>query len=231
MGLGDQVYVFRPWLNLEGLYEHHGIDCGDGSIIHYRKPSETVERTSRETFSLGNPVYSLELGQRFCFVPQTVVDRAQSRLGERKYNLLFNNCEHFASWCKTGISESRQVRQFLSLSDHFPFGSLGDSLNTALQDTDPKNAQRLLQEALGNLRQSWDQLQPQYKLIQAEIETWQRVAQKALAQNREDLAIAALHKKRLYQHQQETLQTQLNEVAKLTETILQDLLKSQSKSF
>ena len=26
-----------------------------------------------------------------------------------RYDLLENNCEHFALWCKTGISESRQV--------------------------------------------------------------------------------------------------------------------------
>ncbi len=37
------------------------------------------------------------------------VERAQSRLGEDKYNLAFNNCEHFALWCKTGLKESSQV--------------------------------------------------------------------------------------------------------------------------
>ena len=39
----------------------------------------------------------------------TVVCRAKSRLGEKKYHLLRNNCEHFALWCKTGISSSEQV--------------------------------------------------------------------------------------------------------------------------
>lgn len=42
------------------------------------------------------------------------VQRAYSRLGENKYSLIFNNCEHFALWCKTGISESRQVEAVLS---------------------------------------------------------------------------------------------------------------------
>lgn len=41
--------------------------------------------------------------------------RARSRLREDKYNLIFNNCEHFAVWCKTGISESSQVNSVLSL--------------------------------------------------------------------------------------------------------------------
>ena len=35
--------------------------------------------------------------------------RAMSRLGEQNYNLLFNNCEHFATWCKTGRHRSEQV--------------------------------------------------------------------------------------------------------------------------
>jgi hypothetical protein len=43
------------------------------------------------------------------------VERARSRLGEGKYNPVFNNCEHFAVWCKTGVSESSQVSAVLSL--------------------------------------------------------------------------------------------------------------------
>ena len=30
-------------------------------------------------------------------------------LNGHKYNLVFNNCEHFAIWCKTGVHESKQV--------------------------------------------------------------------------------------------------------------------------
>jgi len=35
------------------------------------------------------------------------------RLGEQNYNLLFNNCEHFAHWCKTGRHRSAQVESLL----------------------------------------------------------------------------------------------------------------------
>ena len=44
-----------------------------------------------------------------CYTKKETVERAYSRLGERKYDLLTNNCEHFAVWCRTNISESRQV--------------------------------------------------------------------------------------------------------------------------
>ena len=38
------------------------------------------------------------------------IQRARSRIGEDRYHLLFNNCEHFAIWSKTNISESYQVK-------------------------------------------------------------------------------------------------------------------------
>jgi hypothetical protein len=37
------------------------------------------------------------------------VRRARSRLGERHYHLLRNNCEHFCNWCQLGESRSEQV--------------------------------------------------------------------------------------------------------------------------
>ena len=47
------------------------------------------------------------------YTPEETVQRAESRLGERCYDLATNNCEHFAIWCKTGVSESTQVEEFL----------------------------------------------------------------------------------------------------------------------
>jgi hypothetical protein len=43
------------------------------------------------------------------YSPAETLRRAKSRLGESSYNLVFNNCEHFVVWCKTGVSESHQV--------------------------------------------------------------------------------------------------------------------------
>lgn len=47
--------------------------------------------------------------------PEATVERARARLGENAYSLLCNNCEHFAIWCKTDISESHQVQDLLEL--------------------------------------------------------------------------------------------------------------------
>ena len=43
------------------------------------------------------------------YTPEETVARAKSRLGETSYSILTNNCEHFAFWCKTGVSESMQI--------------------------------------------------------------------------------------------------------------------------
>lgn len=48
------------------------------------------------------------------YSPEETVARARSRIGEEKYNLAINNCEHFAIWCKTGVHESHQVNIWLT---------------------------------------------------------------------------------------------------------------------
>jgi hypothetical protein len=224
MAQGDQIYVFRELANVGGVYEHHGIDFGDGTVVHYRKPSEIIERTSFETFSRGNSVYLREYQEGFCFIPPVVIQRAESRLGENKYNLLFNNCEHFATWCKTGISNSKQIREFIPIITRLNIKNLSDPLKQALRDGDAKNTNDLLNQALGDIRIVWDRIQPQYKKAIEEIETWQKVAEEALKKNREDLAREALKRKRDYKKKAEELEDKLEHLATMTETLLRNKL-------
>jgi len=49
------------------------------------------------------------------YSPAETLKRAKSRIDENSYNLLFNNCEHFVIWCKTGISESHQINELVKL--------------------------------------------------------------------------------------------------------------------
>lgn len=37
------------------------------------------------------------------------LERARSRLGEKRYSLVTNNCEHLVNWAKTGVSHSSQT--------------------------------------------------------------------------------------------------------------------------
>lgn len=59
-------------------------------------------------YKLYNPDYKL-------YPAHEVAERAKSRLGEARYDVISNNCEHFAIWCKTGISQSKQIDRLINL--------------------------------------------------------------------------------------------------------------------
>ncbi|WP_036484705.1 lecithin retinol acyltransferase family protein [Myxosarcina sp. GI1] len=222
MAKGDRIYTYRNFWQLDGLYKHYGIDCGDGTVIHYRKPSEVIERTSMATFSMGNPVYVVDDPEDFYFVPDVVVERAESRLGEKKYNLLFNNCEHFVNWCKIGINDSKQIRNFLPTINRLDTSQLYEPIKQALMGKDKNNSLQLLDEALTDVRSVWNTIQPEYERAISEMKTWDEVAKAALKKDREDLARAALKKKWNYRHQAGKLEIELNELAELTENIIRN---------
>ncbi len=109
MATADHLRVSRQ----HGLFLHHGIDLGDGSVAHYLE-GRSILRSSLEDFSRGATVNVVNHTQAS---PSGVtLRRAMSRIGEQRYNLLFNNCEHFANWCKTGRHRSNQVEDWMQTS-------------------------------------------------------------------------------------------------------------------
>ncbi len=109
MGAADHLQVPRQ----HGLFFHHGIDLGDGYVAHYLEGKEIL-KSSIDDFCLGQN-FSIVKHKNASSHPQTLM-RAKSRIGEQKYNLLFNNCEHFACWCKTGKHRSKQLDDWLKTS-------------------------------------------------------------------------------------------------------------------
>ncbi|MEG4243744.1 MULTISPECIES: lecithin retinol acyltransferase family protein [unclassified Microcoleus] len=104
MAKGDHIYIQHVG------YTHHGIDCGDDSVIHFgRRGGEKNCRISKKDFASGNKINVKEYGK--CYSDDSVVRRAEGRLGEKRYDIFSNNCEHFAYWCKTGKYKSEQVAQ------------------------------------------------------------------------------------------------------------------------
>jgi hypothetical protein len=105
---GDHLVVDR------GLYRHHGVDLGNGTVIHFAGPGNDKRITSIrvdafEDFARGAAAWVRVYGRRLD--PEETVRRAQSLVGATGYHLISKNCEHLASWCVTGAPESRQVER------------------------------------------------------------------------------------------------------------------------
>lgn len=98
-------------------YMHHGIYLGDGKVVHYAGLARGQFRGRIEEVSLAQFAYGRRVWRRSsdvpAFVPQAVIRRARSRVGENRYRILANNCEHFCEWCLRGESRSYQVERFL----------------------------------------------------------------------------------------------------------------------
>lgn len=125
---GDVIGIKR------GLYFHYGVYIGDDEVIHYQGDGDVginnyVIQTGMDQFMKGQKEFfvldfkhiqeeyrdNFNIDNRFekIYSSKETVERAKSKLYEGDYSLLFNNCEHFASWCKTGNKEMRQWFSFL----------------------------------------------------------------------------------------------------------------------
>ncbi|KAI8497803.1 hypothetical protein Bbelb_244550 [Branchiostoma belcheri] len=131
---GDQLAVDR------GPYYHHmiviedPIDLTKVSVIHYSNDAKNgaigvISGSGKSGFPIAivrkdvadissnvgkGRVYRVDYDE--CASPYETVRRARSKLGEVTYCPLTKNCEHFATWCKTGIYESSQSQAFLKKS-------------------------------------------------------------------------------------------------------------------
>lgn len=111
---GDHIRVNR------GLYYHHGIYADDFCVFHFASPSDNemnpetarVLYTTLDDFLKGGILevreYTIEENNKKR-EPKDVVDAAIKSIGEGGYNLLTNNCEHFANRCVFGEARSAQV--------------------------------------------------------------------------------------------------------------------------
>lgn len=112
--IGDHLVTNR------NLYTHHGIYIGNDEVIHYSGfangiSNGEIEITTLSSFTNGERTFV----KRYAFPKykgNQVVERAKSRLGEDLYNVLLNNCEHFAYWCVMGKHHSEQIDSITSVT-------------------------------------------------------------------------------------------------------------------
>jgi hypothetical protein len=115
-GFGNELVAGARLIVSRRGYKHHGIYSGDGRVIHYaggvRYQQGRIEEISLQDFVGNRSVYA-------CRAPDSlraedIVRRARSRLGECRYDLFTNNCEHFCNWCQLGEPRSQQIESLTS---------------------------------------------------------------------------------------------------------------------
>jgi hypothetical protein len=100
-------------------YLHHGVYVGARKVVHYSGLAHglrggPVEEVSIVHFARGQRIW-VRSGPPDVFDVRDVIRRARSRVGEDRYRLLTNNCEHFCEWCLHGDARSFQVEAWLAL--------------------------------------------------------------------------------------------------------------------
>lgn len=113
--MADHISWHRPL-----GYHHHAIvvevDVEENrvKVIHYNG-SPTDSGQIEEAWMPADPqnelLYRLDYNYE-CFTDEDVIAIARNAVGENRYNVLSNNCEHFARFCKIGKKQSTQVKHF-----------------------------------------------------------------------------------------------------------------------
>lgn len=145
---GDILWADRRSKGLP--FDHCGIYEGNGNVIHYAAPdgieikqkNAIIHRTTYEIFKDGCKVKIYRLSKGYS--PEETVQRARSRLNEKDYNFTLNNCDHFATWCKTGEHLSLQVNQIKKIMSSFGvFGDIFVSIYEAMEDNMAPNMENV----------------------------------------------------------------------------------------
>ena len=93
-------------ITVYGVIKHFGIATGYGTVIHASRRFGRVEETDYTVFCHGRRAYVIPYASPVS--GSEIVVRARSKLGQR-YNVFFNNCEHFMTWVTEGKGRSAQL--------------------------------------------------------------------------------------------------------------------------
>ena len=129
MEKGDHICVKHPLVG--DLITHHGIYCGDCTVIHFDGNDKLSGQAKICRASLEDFCHPFSVSEILVFKQcppsnaDVVLQRAESYLGKSGYDIFKNNCEHFATFCITNEWKSAQsnllnyeFNKFISIVSH-----------------------------------------------------------------------------------------------------------------
>ena len=107
---GDSEYCVFAFEDPDVLDKLRDLFCASFNPFSRRSPADIGAEIISDAVSFLFDIEPEEEERDF-YSPQETVERARSCIGQGEYDLLTQNCEHFAMWCKTGAKESAQVER------------------------------------------------------------------------------------------------------------------------
>lgn len=140
---GDHLAVEGGSTGLH-LYDHHGIFVGhkEGVIDFNDESGGKLRLIDISVFhdDKKRPLKRICYKSGQCLEPFKVVENAKMLLNNqtewRKFNLIYNNCEHFATYCKCGNATSKQtdaIQNALNVYKKFVKEAKGKSFSLKLK--------------------------------------------------------------------------------------------------
>lgn len=125
--IGDQLEFHR------GVYSHWAVYIGNEEVIHLAGVNSTCTSNRNHRFTIGGKIFAPAEVKResvwevisdskvkinndkdmSCrpYRPHEIVRKAMGMIGETGYNVLWQNSEHFAAFCRYGVAWSKQVTE------------------------------------------------------------------------------------------------------------------------
>lgn len=99
------------------FYYHYGIFISEDEVVQFGLPNDPL-RSAQQIYVLSTDVHTFLQGgdmevmvpdrnaRKLMRTPERIVAMARQRIGEGGYDILHNNCEHFANDCVFGQPHS-----------------------------------------------------------------------------------------------------------------------------
>ncbi|KAH9487602.1 Phospholipase A and acyltransferase 3 [Bulinus truncatus] len=132
---GDRVQIKKT------LYSHWAISIGDGEIAHLVGADDDDQIDTpfhpKHKFTISGKTFNKAkvciddfwdvVGEHKAFInncddklspmeTSRILERADDSIGLVGYNVIYSNCEHFATWCRYDVCESSQVNRFVPVA-------------------------------------------------------------------------------------------------------------------